>query len=44
MSPWRPEDEKRVDPTVRWLMRGLWTFGLVIFVILLVGAIGSLFD
>jgi hypothetical protein len=44
MSSWGPDDEKRVNPTVRWLMRGLWTVGLIFFVILLIGAITTVFD
>jgi hypothetical protein len=39
MSPWRPEDEERVDPTVRWLFRGAWTVLFVIVVVLLIGAV-----
>ncbi len=44
MRSWGPDDEKRVNPTVRWLMRGLWTVGLIVFVILLIGAITTVFD
>ncbi len=44
MSPWTPEDERRVSPTVRWLLRGLWTILLVFFVVFLIGALASLFD
>jgi hypothetical protein len=44
MSPWNKEDEERVDPTVRWLMRGVWKILLVLFVVFLVAAIVSALD
>jgi hypothetical protein len=44
MSPWKEEDEERVDPTVRWLMRGVWKILLVLFVVFLVAAIVSALD
>ncbi|HEX2111844.1 MAG TPA: hypothetical protein VHF67_09845 [Gaiellaceae bacterium] len=39
MTPWRPEDEERVNPTVRWLFRGLWTVLLAIVIVLVTGAL-----
>ena len=39
MSRWSEEDEERVDPTVRWLMRGVWKLLLVLFVVMLIAAI-----
>lgn len=44
MGSWGPEDERRVSPTARWFMRGAWKILLVIFVILLIGAITELLD
>lgn len=44
MSPWTPEDEERVDPTVRWLMRGVWKILFVLVVFLLIGVLVALFD
>ena len=44
MSPWNEEDEERVDPTVRWLMRGVWKILLVLFVVFLIAAIVSALD
>jgi hypothetical protein len=39
VDPWKPEDEERVDPTVRWFMRGVWKLLLVLFVVMLIAAI-----
>ncbi len=39
MSRWSEEDEERVNPTARWLMRGVWKLLLVLFVVFLVAAI-----
>jgi hypothetical protein len=39
MTPWGPEDEERVNPTVRWLFRGLWTVLLAIVIVLLIGVL-----
>ncbi len=44
MDPWKPEDEERVDPTARWFMRGVWKLLLVLFVVMLIGAIVRLLD
>jgi hypothetical protein len=44
VTPWRPEDEERVNPTVRWLLRGVWKVLLVLFVVLLIGALIQTFD
>jgi hypothetical protein len=39
MSRWSEEDEERVDPTVRWFMRGVWKLLLVLFVVFVIAAI-----
>ena len=44
MARWTPEDEERVNPTVRWLMRGVWKVLFVIVVLMLVGVIVRAFD
>ncbi len=44
MTPWRPEDEERVNPTVRWLFRGLWTVLFVIVVVMLIGVLVNALD
>ena len=38
MEPER-RDPEGVDPTVRWLMRGVWKILLVVFVLFVVGAV-----
>ena len=43
MAPWTPEDERRVNPTVRWLLRGVWTVLFVIVVFWLVALAVSYF-
>jgi hypothetical protein len=44
VSPWSEEDEERVNPTARWLMRGVWTLLLVLFVVFLIAAIVNAVD
>jgi len=44
MGAWGPEDERRVSPTARWFMRGVWKILLLICVILLIAAITELVD
>ena len=44
MRPWSEEDEDRVDPTARWIMRGVWMLLLVLFVVFAIAAIVNAVD
>ncbi len=44
MAPWTPEDEERVNPTVRWLMRGAWKILFAIVVLILIGLLVEAVD
>ena len=42
MGRWSREHEERVNPTVRWIFRGVWTFFFVIFLFILLGILVTL--